>query len=133
MKRGFTIIEIVVAIGVLTIGVLGVAGFFATSPMLTRSASNTSVAANLAQGALDEALSASYDELTPGTGNKVKISEDSNNPFYNFSKQRNISLVDLNLAPSATDVGLKKIDVIIYYQEGGSEKNVQMSTLKTQR
>lgn len=133
IKKGFTLVEVVVAIGVLTIGVLGVSGFFAYSSKISRSSSNTSIASNLTSGLIDEEIAKSYEELAPGNGAKVKISTDPANPFYNFSKQINISLIDSNLAASATDLGLKKIDVIVSYQEGSSEKNVQMSTIKTRR
>lgn len=123
-------VEIVVAIGVLAIGVVGVSTFFAGSTRTTRSASNTSVAANLGQGVIDEELVKSYNELNPVSGAKVKFSEDSANAFYNFSKQINISLIDQNLNSSVNDVGLKKIDVIIYWNEGSMEKNLQLSTIK---
>ena len=123
-------VEIVVAIAVLAIGVVGVSTFFAGSTRNTRNASNTSVAANLGQGVIDEELVKSYNELNPNDGDKVKFSEDSANSFYNFSKKINISLIDQNLNSSVTDIGLKKIDVIIYWNEGSSEKSSQFSTIK---
>jgi len=131
-KRAFTLVEVVVAIGVLLVGVLGVASFFAYSTKIARSASNTSVASNLAQGVLDYELSQSYDELTPGTGSVMNSSLDR------FQQQVNISLLELNpttkdLEPSATDKGLKKIDVYIFYKEGNNTKNVQMSTIKAKK
>lgn len=132
-KKGFTLVEVVVAIGVLGIGVLGVSGFFAYSSKISRSSSNTSIASNLASGAIDEELAKSYEELAPGTGTKVKVTSVTTSPLYNFSKQVDISLIDSDLAASATDLGLKKIDVIISYQEGSSEKTVQMAEVKTQR
>lgn len=127
---GFTIIEIVVAITVLTVGVLGVSGFFTISAKLTRSANHVSTASNLAQGLIDEEIAKSYDELTTGTGVKDRVSSDSSDPFYNYFEQINISLLDSNLNTSENDLGLKKIDVIIFYQEGEAEKNVQLSTIK---
>jgi len=133
LGRAFTIIEIIVAIGIFGIGVLGIAGFFVASSQTVRLASNTTIASNLASGSIDEEFAKSYDELTPGTGTKTRISTDQSSPFYNFQKQINISLIDSNLAASATDVGLKKIDCIVYWQEGGNEKNIQMSTIKSKR
>jgi len=124
-------VEIVVAMGVLLVGVLGIASFFAVSSKVERSASNTSIASNLAQGLLDQENSKSYDELIPGTGAQIKVSNDQNSPFYRFTQQINISWINSSLATSQTDVGLKKIDVFIYYQEGSTTKNVQMSTIKT--
>lgn len=136
LVRGFTIIEILVAITVFGIGVLGIAGFFITASQIVRSASNTTIASNLASGFIDEELSTAYDQLTPGTGTPALVSEDQSSPFYNFQKQINISCIDINLAITdctATPSPLKKIDVFIYWQERGNGKNIQMSTLKNKR
>lgn len=128
-------VEIVVAIGVLAVGVVGVSYFFAGSTRITRSASNTSVASNLGQGVLDEKTVKSYNdpELNPGDGSETEFSNDSASPFYNFSKRVNISCVDINLLATDCTVipsPMKKIDVIIYWNEGNSEKNLQFSTIK---
>ncbi len=132
-KKAFTLIEVVVATGVLLIGVLGVGAFFASSSKITRHASYTSIASNLAQGFIDEEISKSYGELTPGAGMKDRVSSVSSNPFYGYKKQVNVSLIDSNLAASGSDIGLKKIDVFIFWQEGGSEKSIQLSSVKTNR
>jgi len=136
LVRGFTIIEILVAITVFGIGVLGIAGFFITAIHTIRSSSNTTIASNLASGFIDEELATAYDQLTPGTGTPAPVSEDQSSPFYNFQKQINISCVDINLAATdCTEIPspLKKIDIFIYWQERGNEKNIQMSTLKNKR
>lgn len=132
LVRGFTIVEILVAITVFTIGVLGVSGFFATSTNVTRSANNTTTASNLAEGMLDNQLAKSYDELPAGNGVKTDFSNVSSDPYHNYSYQINISLIDQNLAASS-DVGLKKIDVFVYWMEGTKEKNVEMSTIKARQ
>lgn len=127
MKRAFTLVEVIVAIGIFGLGVLGLAGFFAASAQTTRVARFTTTATNLAQGVIEEEISKSYDELA--TSAKMRFSEDDNNPFYPYWKQVNVSLIDSDLASSATDVGLKKIDVFVYWPEGSVEKNMQMSTV----
>lgn len=130
LKFGFTMVEIVVAIAILAIGVVGVSYFFARSTQVTRTASNTSVAANLGQGVIDEELVKSYNELNVATGTKTRFSNDTSSPFYNFQKQINVSLIDQDLNGSAADVGLKKIDVFIFWTEGGSEKQLELATIK---
>lgn len=129
MKKAFTIIEVIVALTVFTVGILGVEAYFATASRLTSAASHMSTASNLAQGIIDTELAYSYDELIPGTSTKDQF----NTPFNNYRKQITISLIDGNLNPSVTDVGLKKIVVNVYYQQGGAEKNVQMATIQTKR
>lgn len=133
LVRGFTIIEIVTAIGVFGIGVLGLAGFFAASTQIVRSASNMSVATNLTSGFSDEEFAKSYDELIPGIGNRTPVSADPASPFFQYQYQIDISLIDDNLAVSDNDIGLKKIDVKVFWQEGTSEKHVQISTIKSRR
>jgi len=130
LKKAFTIIEIIVAITVLTIGVLGVSVFFSLALKATDSANHITSASNLAQGVIDAELVKSYD----GTANtiRVRFSTDSASPYYNYYKTVNISLIDQNLAPSGTDVGLKKIEVIVDWQEGTEVKDVQISTIKAE-
>lgn len=132
-QKAFTIIEVIVALTVLTIGVLGVQSFFATSSRLTTAANHMSTASNLAQGLLDSQIALSYTELIPSIGDKVPVSTDPNGPFNKYLKQINISLIDRDLNSSVTDVGLKKINVIVYYPESGSEKNVELSTIVTEK
>lgn len=132
-KKGFTITEIIVAITVFSIGVLGIAAFFASSSQTTRNSSNLSIASNIASGLVDEELSQTYDSLIVGNGAKTPVSTDTASPFNKFQKQINISLVDSNLNPSATDIGLKKIDIFVYYNEGTTERNIETATLKTDR
>jgi len=133
MKKAFSIIEVIVALTVFTIGILGIETYFATSSRLTVAANHISTASNLAQGIIDEEIALSYAELNPGTGAMERISTDSNSPFYNYQKQITISLIDNSLNPSATDVGLKKIDVKVYYPERGISKYVQMATIQSER
>lgn len=136
MKKAFTLIEVIVAIGILGIGVLGIAMFFARSSQVARAAGNTTSASNLAQAVIEEELNKSYEELIEGNGAQTKISTNPASPYYIFEKKINISCIDTNLAIiacSGIPVPMKKIDVFIYWQEGSTQKNVQFSTIKTQR
>ncbi len=133
ISRAFTLVEVIVSIAVLSIGVMAVAAFFASSSTLTHLASNESIAANLAQGYVDDTLSNSYDDLAVGQSTKEKVTTDTASPLYNFSKQTTISLIDADLNQSTQDIGLKKIQVVISYQERGNEKNVTLATIKTKK
>jgi len=133
LVRGFTIIEVIVAITVLTVGVLGIAVFFSLSLKATNYANHTTTASNLVQGVVDTELAKSYNELLPGTGTRVAFSTDPASPYHIYYETVNITLIDQNLATvNAPGVGLKKIDVTIDWTEGSEAKNVQMSTIKTE-
>lgn len=133
MRKAFTIIELLVAIGIFGLAAIGIGGYFAYSGKIIRSARTTTIASNLAEGVLEEQLNFPYGELAVGTSAKTRIAETQTDPFYNYQKQVTVSLIDSDLANSATDVGLKKIQVAIYYTEGTSEKNVQLATVKSER
>jgi type II secretory pathway pseudopilin PulG len=135
-SKAFTIIEIVVAIAILGIGVISIAMFFAKSAQVARSASNLTSASNLAQAVLEEQLAVSYDELIEGTSAQTKISSDPTSPYYIFEKKVTISCVNSTLATvncALTPAPMKKIEVFIYYQEGTTQKNVQIATLQTEK
>lgn len=131
MKKAFTIIEIIVAITVLAVGVLGISVFFSLSLKVTDSANHVTTASNLAQGVVDTELTLSYDNLSVGNGTRVRFSTDPTNPYYNYYETVNVSFINPDLTPNnAPDVGLKKIEVIIDWLEGTNPKNVQISTIK---
>jgi type II secretory pathway pseudopilin PulG len=131
IKLGFTMVEIVVAIGVLAVGVVGIAYFFSGSTRMTRSASNTSVAANLAQSVIEEETTKTYDDIL--TVPKTNFSDVTTDPFYKFSKSVNVRLINKDLGSSSTDLGLKNIEVYIYWNEGNSAKKLFLSTIKAKK
>lgn len=129
MKKAFTLIEVIVAIGIFGLGVLAILTYFVISIQSVRYARQTSIATNLAQQVIEDKIALSYDSLTPGTSGRVAFSIDPANPYYPYTNQTNISLINSSLAPSGTDVGLKKIEVFVYWAGTGGEKNVQISTV----
>lgn len=133
MKKGFTIIEVVIAIGIFGIAVLGIMGYFALSTQFVSYARQTTIASNLAQEVVEETIAQPYDSLTVGNGTRIAFSTDSTNPYYAYQKQLNISYVNSDLSTSATDLGLKKIEVFVYWQATSGEKNVQMATLLSKK
>lgn len=62
-QKGFTLIEVLLAIFILEIGLLGIAGFYASSIKIIKTARNETTASNLASGLLDEELAIAYDNL----------------------------------------------------------------------
>lgn len=131
-KLGFTIIETVVAIGIFGIGILAIIGFYAASAQAVRISRQVTTATFLAQGLIEETMPESYDALTPIIGNKTAYSTDPTNPNFLYQKKMDITLIDQNLAASTTDLGLKKIDAYVYWQGPTGEKQVQITTIKSQ-
>jgi Tfp pilus assembly protein PilV len=129
MKKAFTIIEAIVALGIFGLGVLAVVSFFIYSSQFTRLARQTTISSNLVEQTMEETIALPYSSLIPATGSRTRFSSDQSSPYYSYEKQINITLVNSSLANSATDVGLKKINVLVFWQAGTQEKSVELATV----
>lgn len=129
-KRAFTIIEVLVAIFILEIGIMGVGSFFTYSFKIIRVAREETIASNLASGLLDEEIANSFDNLLPVAGTRSKYSTDQADPFYNWDKKIDITFLDTNLNETATPTEMKKIIVTIFWKSAGSDKTFQTATIK---
>jgi len=130
-KQAFTLIEVIVAIGIFVMTILGIISFFGYSAQVNRFSKNITVASNLAQATIDENISKSYDQITVGNGTRTRFSADQADPYYGYEKKVDVTYVDQNLNAAGTNTGLIKIVCTIYWFEGASEKNVQVATLKS--
>ena len=106
---GFTLIEVLFTLTFLFLGLLTVLQVFPTAFNLERSNQSRSQAALLAQEKMETLYDQSY--ITVDAGDVFEASLLA--PFSSFSRRTIVSLVDGNLLPSATDVGLKKIEIIV--------------------
>ncbi len=129
-RRSFSIIEVLIAIFILEIGILGIAGFYASSLRTARVARSETIASNLAAGLLDEELANTYDNLDPIDGDEVRYSDVLGNPFYNWYKEIDVFWIDAELNQSLTDQNMKKIIVTISWTEGTSKKIFQTASIK---
>jgi len=130
-RKAFTLIEVIVAIGIFGLGVIAVLSYFVISTQFARFARQTTVASNLAERTIEESISLSYNSLTPVIGTRTTFTNDPASQYALYEKQVNVSLVNSGLAPSGTDVGLKKIEVWVYWPTSFGEKNVNLTTIVT--
>ncbi len=133
-KEGITLIEIMIAITVLSIGILGLLQAFPRGSAANR-AVELSVAANqLAQEKLESFAALAYEDIAAGTlENGVRVSPDSQSPFYHFLRTTTVALLDANLAEAQTDLGLKKITVTVEwpYPIGGGTGRTALLTVRS--
>ena len=129
-RRAFTLIEVLLAIFVLEIGLLGIAGFYTYSFKITKIARMETTAANLASGLLDEQLANAYDNIAVGSGERTPYSADE--PFNTFDKKIDVTYLDVNLTEQASETHMKKITVTIYWQVDGADKSFQTASIKAQ-
>ncbi|MBI1961616.1 MAG: prepilin-type N-terminal cleavage/methylation domain-containing protein [Parcubacteria group bacterium] len=133
-KEGITLIEIMIAITVLSIGILGLLQAFPRGTAASRVV-ELSVAANqLAQEKLESFAATAYEDIAAGMlEDGVRVSVDSQSPFYDFLRTTTVALLDANLAEAQTDLGLKKITVTVEwpYPIGGGTGSNTLITLRS--
>ena len=114
--KGFSLIEAMIAIVILTVAILSLAQVFPRVMKISRSAEMATVAANLSQAKIEEMFYTDYDNITVGIIEaKHRLSADSANPFYQYQRQTVANYVDSSLNNSASDTGMKKITVTTYW------------------
>jgi len=130
VKKAFTIIEVLIAIFILEVGILGVSSFFASGFKIIKNARTETIATNLGSGLLDETLANSFDNIPVGTVARQKYSPNLGDPFYNYDKQIDTTYIDEYLNNSVTPTPMKKIVVTIYWTIGNQSKTFQIATIK---
>lgn len=132
IRRAFTLLEIIIAIFVLEVGLLGVAKFYAYSFKISRIARNQTIASNLAGGVMEELVAENFDSDILSVGQADPVAYSATEPFNNFQKQININYLNpADLTNSDTPTDMKKIMVTILWQEGGNDAKFEIATIKT--
>jgi Tfp pilus assembly protein PilV len=115
-KRGLSLIEATIAVAVLSVGLLAIIQLFPTSLKMSRTAEQSTIAANLAQAKVEELFSLGYENINVGTIEaKHRLSSDPENPFYYYQRETITEHVNGNMSNSASATGMKKISVTVYW------------------
>lgn len=133
---GLTEIEAILAIAILSIGILSIATLFPLALKIAKTAEQETVAANLGQAKIEELFSLGYENIPLGIiETRHRLSADPMSPFYRYERETVSQLVDGDLNISATDLGLKRINVTLYYQTSHLNliKNLPLSILISQK
>jgi len=109
-SKGFTLIETMTAVFILSVGICGVLVIFPLSLKIIRSSDLTTKAVGLAQEKIEEISSNDYESIVIGT-----VSENLSDPFNMFSRHTTVTYVNPanGMQDSVTDTGIKKIAVTI--------------------
>lgn len=133
-NKGFTILEVIIALGILSVSLLVIINLFPKGIKMTRESKEISVATNLAKERIEELISESYENIPTGTIDvKARLDNNPQNQFYIYQREALAEYVDSDLATSVSDTGLKKITVSVYWTENAQEKNVRIIRLLNQR
>ena len=113
---GLSLLEVMVSFSILTLTIITLIQIFPLSLSINQSAENATQAAYAAQMKIEELNSLGYDNLGAGVIEaKHRLADDAANYLYYFQRQTAVGYVDGNLQASASDLGLKKITVTVYY------------------
>ncbi|NCQ16355.1 hypothetical protein GW814_01710 [Candidatus Falkowbacteria bacterium] len=129
-QLGMSLLEVMVAFSILTLTFTALMQSFPYSLTINKTSENAAKAAYLAQAKLEELNSLGYGNISTGTIEaKHRLADNPTDYLYYFQRQTTVSFVDGNLADSASDLGLKKISVTVYYSNALSKVEKEYSTV----
>lgn len=123
IKKGFTLVELVVAFLILVIGVTAILELVSQSALNARYAKDKTTATVLAQQKLEELLS--QPDLVPG-----ETEGDFGDAYPQFRWRAQISEVGGSTVSTESGTGLLHIVVTVEWQDRGQIRNVQLETLQ---
>ncbi len=138
-KQGFTLIEVLISIFILTIGIIAVLQAFPLGTKILGSSKMTTIASQLGQAKIEELISQSYVEIFFGT---IEVKHVLDSPFSSYQRETKIVCVDPDpdldfpeVIDCDPDPGMKKIEVTVFWKTffGFSEKSNQIISLITKK
>ncbi len=134
---GFTFIEVIVSLAVITIAILAIIQIFPFGVQTGKSAEQNTTAVALAQGKLEEFTAATYDDISAGTlEDHQRLSDNPTDTEYYYWRTTIVSYVDADFNTSATETGLKKISVTVFWkhpQSPNPERSITLTTVIAQK
>ena len=117
-ERGLTLSEMLVAITILGVAVIGLMGMFSTAQMNYIGAGKETKALNLAQQKVEEVRSKKWATI-------------ANEPLTNFPSPNNQYKYKVDVETPGVDI--KKVTVTVTFKFGQSEKEVKLITMVSAR
>lgn len=132
-KKGFTLVEIIIAISVFSIGILGAMSMFSYGVKAMKYSQSAISASQLIKEKVEDTISVNYDDVSTGTFIEDPLSV----PFSGFRRQTEITYVDPSsaLQEVSTDNGVKKIEVTVFWKSmfGLTENSIKRTTLLSKK
>ncbi len=128
--KGFTLIEVLISFAILLMVVISVISFFPIGLKSAVSTREQTVAIYLAQEKIEEVISTNYADVAVGETIEASLST-IDSDFSGFSRTTNINYLDVNLNDSVIDIGMKKVQVNVSWQDKleGSQTTTTLVTL----
>jgi type II secretory pathway pseudopilin PulG len=129
-ERGFTIMELVVAMAFLGIVIVTLMNLFTSVRQINRAANNYTIAVQVAQQLLEKYRNTAYGNITTGT---TDVTSSALSAYPSLLAPRSattaVAYVTSTGGSAASDVGFKKVDVAISYKDRTGTRQVQFSTI----
>ena len=134
-KDGFTLIEILIAISILAIGIVGALQAFPLGGHIAKSGQMSSIATWLGQEKIEEIASKTYNEILVGAATE---SYGTISYFPSFKRMVTISCLNPDLEEVVCNYDfekdpnpIKKIEIAVFWKSplSTSESNIKLATL----
>ena len=116
---GFSLVEVLVAIVVLTAALLAMASLTGSIMNYDKFADHTTKATTLAQDKIEEFKNGSFASITTGSAETVET---------HYSRSWTVTDTDTGLAPTAATI-MKTVSVIVAFGWQGSSHQVELKTI----
>lgn len=127
---GFTLIEIMVSIFILSLGIVAVLMLFPSSFNIVSFSKSSTVASRLAEEKIEEIISLPYDSINIGEESELSF-------FDEFERTVKVYYVDpvADFKEVFLDSGMKKIDIEVFWQSkmGIGRRSIKITTLLSNR
>lgn len=130
-KEGFSLIEVMIAVFVLSVGILTVLVFFPFGLQMARYSKMTSQAVQLAQEKIEEVISRPYTDVVSEPESVLAV------PFNAYFRKTDVVCFDPNgsSSPNCPETGIKEVKVTVSWSSpfGGTSPKIELYTLISQR
>jgi prepilin-type N-terminal cleavage/methylation domain-containing protein len=125
--KGFTFIEVILSLTILSFGLLAITGMFGVSTQALHSSGNRTKAILLAQEKLEELKNLPYHQLI-----STPMEEDTEEPAHTFQEERGSILLVWSVQKDRPRMGLSVLTVkAAWRSSGGQTQTVSFVTLRT--
>ncbi len=128
-EGGFTLLEVIMAISILTAGLLAVASMQISAIQGNSLAGQLTTGTSIAQDKMEELLSLPYTLLV--THPDLVNNTDNGGPHFESSPPDGFDFVQWDVTDDTPETGTKTITVTVAWHERGAQKTTSLSSFKT--
>ena len=125
-QKGFTLLEILVALSLFLVGMVSVLQIFPINRKLITQSGEMTQAVFLAQEQIETVRALPYSDLSTGDYEVRHYVAGSADQLGKFERKTLVNYIDAAYANSTVDVGLKKVEVTVYWKQGNLDRQYSL-------